>query len=247
MSSLLKTSTEKKVKKKIPIVKVEGVKKHYRIGQEVVKALDGVDLEIYKGEFVVILGTSGSGKSTLLNMLAGLEKPTTGTITILGQNISKMRESRLAKFRQSHVGFIFQSYNLLPMYTAIENVALPLTFKRVKKLPRLKEAAKLLKAVDLSTHMLHKPTQMSGGQQQRVGIARAFAGVPEIVFADEPTGNLDTKTSDSVLKLMLDLARKNKQTIIMVSHDPSIGERGDKVVRILDGKIIEIVENKKTS
>ncbi len=219
------------------IIKVKDVYKFFIIGNEKVKALNGVNLEIKRGEFVVILGTSGSGKSTFLNVLAGLEKPTKGTIHILGEEISSFSERKLARFRKKHVGFIFQSYNLMPNLTAVENVAMPLTFRKVKPSKRNAEAAKLLKAVELGTHLFHKPTQMSGGQQQRVGIARAFAGTPEIIFADEPTGNLDSKTSKNVLELMINIAKKNNQTIIMVTHDPDFASYGDKVVYLFDGLI----------
>lgn len=235
----------KKPKKKKPIIQITDVKKVFKIGNEKVRALNGVSVDIYKGEFVIILGTSGSGKSTFLNVVAGLEKPTKGSVKILGEEISTMSEVKLARFRQRHIGFIFQSYNLMPTLTAVENVALPLTFRKERKDKRLQEAAELLKAVSLGTHLYHKPTQMSGGQQQRVGIARAFAGTPEIIFADEPTGNLDSKTSNSVLDLMMNIARKNNQTIIMVTHDPSFAERGDKIVYLFDGKIREVVINEK--
>lgn len=224
-----------------PLVKIRELKKIYAIGKEKVRALNGVDLDIYRGEVVVILGTSGSGKSTFLNMVAGLEKPTKGLVEIMGHNIGTMNEKRLAKFRQRHVGFIFQSYNLLPTLTALENVSLPLTFRNAKLKDREKEAAGLLKAVGLGTHLLHKPTQMSGGQQQRVGIARAFAGTPDIIFADEPTGNLDSKTSKQVMDLMLKMARDRNQTLIIVTHDPEVAQFGDRVVYILDG-VIEKIE-----
>ncbi len=230
---------------KQPIVVIKDLKKTYIVGKEKVRALRGIDLEIERGEVVMILGTSGSGKSTLLNMLAGLEKPTKGTVDILGERTSQMSERKLAKFRQKHIGFIFQSYNLLPMYTALENVGLPLVFKGVSRSKREKEALKLLKAVGLGTHVLHKPTQMSGGQQQRVGIARAFAGSPDIVFADEPTGNLDSKTSTQVMELMLALAKEKNQTMIMVTHDREVAKYGDKVVHIKDGNILEIIYNSK--
>lgn len=223
-----------------PIVEVRDVKKIFRIGKEKVRALNGVSVEFNKGEFVIILGTSGSGKSTFLNVVAGLDKPTAGTVKILGEDISKMSENKLAKFRQKHIGFIFQSYNLLPTLTAVENVALPLTFRREKVFNRNREAAKLLKAVGLGTHLYHKPTQMSGGQQQRVGIARAFAGMPEIIFADEPTGNLDSKTTQTVLDLMCSMAKKNNQTLIMVTHNPDFVERGDKIVHLFDGIIKQL-------
>lgn len=222
------------------IISVKDVYKFFIIGKEKVKALNGVNLEIKRGEFVVILGTSGSGKSTFLNVLAGLEKPTKGSIHILGQEVSKYSEGKLARFRKQHVGFIFQSYNLMPNLTAVENVAMPLTFRKVKPAKRHAEAAMLLKAVELGTHLFHKPTQMSGGQQQRVGIARAFAGSPEIIFADEPTGNLDSKTSRTVLELMIGMAKKKNQTIIMVTHDPDFAKFGDKVVYLFDGLIKKV-------
>ncbi len=229
------------------IIRVKDVYKFFVIGKEKVKALNGVSLDIKRGEFVVILGTSGSGKSTFLNVLAGLEKPTKGSIHILGEEVSKYSEKKLARFRKKHVGFIFQSYNLMPTLTAVENVAMPLTFRKVRPFKRNAEAAKLLKAVELGTHLFHKPTQMSGGQQQRVGIARAFAGTPEIIFADEPTGNLDSKTSKTVLELMINMAKKNKQTIIMVTHDPDFAQYGDKIVYLFDGLIdkVEIRNNSK--
>lgn len=222
------------------IIQVRNLKKIYKIGEEKVRALNGINIDIKQNEVFVILGTSGSGKSTFLNMLAGLEKPSSGSIKILNRNIHKMTERELAKFRQQHVGFVFQSYNLLPNLTALENVALPLTFKRYSESKRNMEAMKILKAVDLGTHIMHKPTQMSGGQQQRVGIARAFSGTPDIIFADEPTGNLDSKTSSSVLKLMLDMCKKKNITLILVTHDPSIAQYGDRVVHLIDGVIDNI-------
>ncbi len=222
------------------VIEVNDLVKTYLLGKERVRALRGVDFTIQRGEIVIIVGSSGSGKSTLLNMLAGLEKPTRGSIKVMGQDIAKMNERKMTKFRRRHIGFVFQSYNLLPMLTALENVALPLVFRGVGRRQREVEAAKLLSSVELKSHMFHKPTQMSGGQQQRVGIARAFAGSPEIVFADEPTGNLDSKTSITVMNLMLDLARVRNQTMIMVTHDRSLIPFADKVINILDGKIQDI-------
>ncbi len=222
------------------IIELKNLRKVYRIGEEKVVALDDVSLDIKKGEFCCLLGTSGSGKSTLLNLMAGLEKPTKGTIRIKGQSIQKMSEKKLAKFRQENLGFVFQSYNLLPMLTALENVSIPLTFKGIPKAKRDRIAREMLKAVGLSTHEKHKPSQMSGGQQQRVGIARAFVGMPEIVFADEPTGNLDSKTTKEVMELITKMARANNQTLVIVTHDLQIASYADRIVHILDGNIEKI-------
>ncbi len=224
----------------IGIIEIKSLRKVYRVGSEKVVALNKVDLEIEKGEVCCFLGTSGSGKSTLLNMMAGLEKPSKGTIKIKDHMISTMSEKKLARFRQENVGFIFQSYNLLTSLTALENVSLPLTFKRIPKLEREKRAMHILNEVGLKKYALHKPTQMSGGQQQRVGVARAFVGRPDIIFADEPTGNLDTKTSEYVMNLMLKLVRENKQTLIIVTHDIEIAKYADKVVYIRDGNVEKI-------
>ncbi|MCT4662921.1 MAG: ABC transporter ATP-binding protein [Tissierellales bacterium] len=222
------------------MIKIRNLRKVYKIGKEKVVALNKIDLDIYKGEICCILGTSGSGKSTLLNMMAGLEKPTKGYVDIKDERVTKMNEKTLASFRQKHVGFIFQSYNLIPTLTAEENVSLPLTFRGVPKHIRDKRAKKYLKAVELENYIKHKPTQMSGGQQQRVGIARAFTGEPSILFADEPTGNLDSKTTSKIMGIMLDLAEKNDQTMIMVTHDREIAQYADKVVYVLDGNIVKV-------
>lgn len=216
------------------------VRKVYRIGSEKVIALDCVNLDIEKGEICCILGTSGSGKSTLLNMMAGLEKPTRGSIKIKGKSIEKMSENALARFRRKNIGFVFQSYNLLPTLTAQENVSLPLIFRGMDKKTRNEKARKLLKQVGLEKHIKHKPNQMSGGQQQRVGIARAFIGNPDIVFADELTGNLDSKTTSDIMKLITTITRENNQTLIIVTHDINIAKYADRIVYILDGNIEKI-------
>ena len=200
-------------------------------------------MKIKIGEVCCLLGTSGSGKSTLLNLMAGLEKPSRGTIKINGKHIEKMNERQLTKFRQKNIGFIFQSYNLLPTLTALENVSLPLTFKGIIKKRREQAAMEMLQAVGLEKHIKHRPTQMSGGQQQRVGIARAFVTKAPIVFADEPTGNLDSRTTQEVLQLMLELAKKNNQTLVIVTHDQNIAAFADRVYYILDGNIEKVEEN----
>lgn len=228
--------------KREPIITISNLSKIYRVGEEKVIALENINLVINKGEFCCFLGTSGSGKSTLLNVLAGLEKPTRGNIRIKNVNIEKLNEKKLAAFRQDNIGFIFQAYNLVNYLNAVENVSLPLMFKGVSKKERTKKAVELLKAVGLQKHLRHKPTQMSGGQQQRVGIARAFVTNPDIVFADEPTGNLDSKTSMEVLDLMTGLAKTNNQTLIMVTHDVNIAKRADRIIYILDGRIEKIEE-----
>lgn len=224
-----------------PIIEIANLRKVYRIGSEKIVALNTINLTIEKGEFCCLLGTSGSGKSTLLNMMAGLEKPTKGTVKIRGEMVSSMSERKLARFRQDYLGFIFQSYNLLPQLDAVENVSLPLTFKGISRKMRDKRAERLLTAVGLKSHLRHKPSQMSGGQQQRVGIARAFAANPEIIFADEPTGNLDSRTTLEVMELMMTLARKKNQTLIIVTHDNEIAQYADRVVRIKDGNVQEII------
>jgi ATP-dependent protease LonB len=197
-------------------------------------------IKIAKGECCCFLGTSGSGKSTLLNLMAGLEKPTRGSITIHNMKIHKMNEKKLTKFRQENVGFVFQSYNLMSTLTAQENVSLPLTFKGISKKNRNKQARKILSDVGLETHLKHKPTQMSGGQQQRVGIARAFVGNPRLVFADEPTGNLDTKTTKEVMDLITKMAKENNQTLIIVTHDIDIARYADRIFYIIDGRVEKI-------
>ena len=223
-----------------PAICVRNLYKIYRVGETKVRALDGVDFEIYKGEFVAIVGTSGSGKSTLLNMLAGLEKPTKGEIEIGRVHIEKMTEKQLVTFRRERVGFIFQSYNLLNTMNAVENVALPLSFRGVSKRNRLKQARKFMDLVGVGDQARHMPNQMSGGQQQRVGIARALVVNPQIIFADEPTGNLDSRTTMEVLRLMQKIVREQGQTLVMVTHDNNLASYADRRIRIVDGKIVGI-------
>lgn len=226
------------------VIEVKGLYKLYRLGEEAVRALDGVDFTIYEGEFCAIVGTSGSGKSTLLNMLAGLEKPTKGEIVISGRHIEKLNEEQLVTFRREHVGFVFQSFHLLGTMNALENVALPLSFRGVPKEARLKKAEKMLRLVGLEKHGKHLPTQMSGGQQQRVGVARALVVEPDIIFADEPTGNLDSHTSEEVMELMKRIVREQNMTLVMVTHDNHLASYADRIFHIRDGKIIKVEDRR---
>ena len=229
------------------LIDMRNVKKVYHVGSVEVHALRGVDLQIASGDICSIIGRSGSGKSTMLNVLAGLEKVSAGEIVIAGKHLERMSQGELILFRQKRVGFIFQSFNLMPYYTALENVALPLSFSGVPLEARLKRAKRMLDIVGLKTHMNHKPSELSGGQQQRVGIARALVTDPQIVFADEPTGNLDSNTSDEVMRVIIDILREQKKTLIMVTHDPHIAEFGDKVIHLLDGRITDITINAQSS
>lgn len=225
------------------IITVKDLYRIYRLGEQRVRALNGVSFSVQKGDFVAIVGTSGSGKSTLLNMLAGLEPPSRGEVVIAGEHIERMNERQLVRFRQQHIGFIFQSYNLMPMMDAVENVALPLMFQGVPEKERRARAIKMLKHVGLEKYIDHKPTQMSGGQQQRVGIARALVVRPEIIFADEPTGNLDSNTTMDVLHLLQEIVLKQHQTMVMVTHDNHLAHFANKLLHIKDGKIEYMEEN----
>ncbi len=221
-----------------PLIKIRNLKRIYKMGTEKVYALNGVDLDIYQGEILCLLGTSGSGKSTLLNMIAGLDRPTEGTIQIGNVDFTGLSEAKVTHFRQLYVGFVFQSYNLIPTLSALDNVALGLIFKGVPKKERDRQSMEILEKVGLGDRVHHKPSEMSGGQQQRVSIARAFVDKPRIVFADEPTGNLDTKTSFEVMNLMCQMARDYNQTLIIVTHDVDTSIYADRIVELRDGKIV---------
>lgn len=224
---------------------VKDLYKFYRVGDSVVRALDGVSFEVSEGEFCAIVGTSGSGKSTLLNMLAGLEKPTRGQVVIDGRHIEKLNENELVKFRRDNVGFVFQSFHLLGTMNALENVALPLTFRGESLKSRMKKADEMLKLVGLTKHRKHLPRQMSGGQQQRVGVARALVADPRILYCDEPTGNLDSHTSEDVMRLMQRVVREQNRTMVMVTHDDHLARYADRIFHIIDGKIVKIENNRK--
>ena len=216
------------------------------MGKEKVVALDNVSLDVNKGEFVCFLGTSGCGKSTFLNMVAGLEKPTKGEIWIGKVPVHQLNENDVTLFRQKNIGFIFQAYHLIPTMTALDNVSLPLALRGMPKSERLPLAKEALALVGLKGFDKRRPSQMSGGQQQRVGIARALVGKPKILFADEPTGNLDSHTTKDVMDLISAQVRANNQTLILVTHDRSIAEYADKIVTISDGNIIS-VENRRAN
>lgn len=226
------------------VIEVKDLFKLYRVGDSVVRALNGVDFKIYEGEFCAIVGTSGSGKSTLLNMLAGLEKPTKGEVIISGQHMETLNEDGLVKFRRENVGFIFQSFHLIGTMNALENVALPLSFRGEARSTRLKKADRMLDLVNLKKHKKHLPNQMSGGQQQRVGVARALVVDPKIIFADEPTGNLDSHTSEEVMELMQKVVREQKKTLVMVTHDDHLAKYADRIFHIIDGNIVKIEDNR---
>ena len=224
--------------KAAPVIQLQDVRKEYVVGDSHIHALDGVSLTVSPGEFVCISGRSGSGKSTMLNMLAGLEKPTSGEIVILDKHIENMSESARIRFRRQYIGFVFQSYNLMPQYTAVENVELPLMLRGIGKRERRKQALAVMEQVGIVSHAEHKPSELSGGQQQRVGIARALITRPPIIFADELTGNLDTKTSAEIMDLLTGLFRSSGTTFMLVSHDPDMSRYTDRTIHLLDGKII---------
>ena len=223
------------------IITVADLKKYYTVGPNTVKALDGVSLDVKSGEFVGVMGRSGSGKSTLLNMLAGLESPTDGFLEIDGEPVGILSERKRIQFRRNSIGFVFQSYNLMPQYTTLENVALPLAIRGVSKRVRDELAEEALYRVGLQDNLRHRPSELSGGEQQRVGIARAIIAKPPIVLADEPTGNLDTKTSDEVMQLLTELFHEEKTTFVLVTHDPEMRRYMDRTIYLRDGRLSDTI------
>ena len=215
---------------------MEGVSRHYRTGDSVVKALDGIDLRIQAGAYVAIMGPSGSGKSTLMNVLGCLDVPTSGRYLLEGEDVCRLDDDRLSAFRGRTIGFVFQSFNLLPRLTSLENVALPLQYAGVGKEERLARAGEALRLVGLEERRTHRPDALSGGQRQRVAIARALVTHPSLILADEPTGNLDSATSDGIMQLFDDIHRQGN-TVILVTHDPGIARHAERIVYLRDGKI----------
>ena len=227
------------------IIRLENVWKVYQMGDVKVNALQGLNLDVKKGEFLAIMGPSGSGKSTAVNMIGCLDVPTKGTIMLEHHDISKLSESELAQIRGRKIGFIFQQFNLISTLTAIENVMLPMIFQGIGESKRVKRAAELLELVDLRDRINHKPMELSGGQQQRVAIARALANDPEVVLADEPTGNLDSKTGANVLDFLEKLHKEEGKTIIMVTHDQNLSKIAKRVEYLKDGKIVKSLNSRK--
>jgi putative ABC transport system ATP-binding protein len=221
-----------------PIIEIKSVTRTYKLGDEVLHALDNVSFSVKKGEFVAITGPSGSGKSTLANIIGGLDKPDNGSIVVDGNDLSHTRDNKLSDYRNQHIGFVFQSFNLQGTNTALENVMLPLVFSRMKSKERKERARQCLEAVGLGDRLKHKPGQLSGGQRQRVAIARALAGNPSIIIADEPTGNLDSARGEEIIKLLKELNKKGI-TLLIITHDMSIAREAGRIIEIHDGKLSE--------
>ncbi|MBI4140238.1 ABC transporter ATP-binding protein [Candidatus Woesearchaeota archaeon] len=224
------------------MIQLEKVWKTYKVGEAPVHALQGVNLEIHRGEFIAIQGPSGSGKSTAMNLIGCLDIPTQGAIYLDGQNISELSESDLAQIRGRKIGFIFQKFNLIETLTALENVTLPMIFQGIPEQEQLKRAKKLLEQFGLGDRMHHKPNQLSGGQQQRVAIARSLAVEPAVILADEPTGNLDSKTGHDVMKFLRELNTKEHKTIVLVTHDDELARHADRIAFLKDGTIVKDIK-----
>ena len=225
------------------IIRLEDIRRIYRVGNQEVRALDGVSLSVYKNEYVAIMGPSGSGKSTLMNILGCLDSPSSGHYVLNGVDVSEMEDSDLADVRNREIGFVFQSFNLLPRYNALENVALPMVYAGVPARERMERAADALRSVALEERMDHKPNELSGGQKQRVALARALINNPSIILADEPTGNLDTHTSIEIMRLFDEIHRRGN-TVIVVTHEEDIAAYAHRIIRLRDGRVESDMENK---
>lgn len=219
------------------MIEFKGVSRTYKLGGETIRALDGVNLRINEGEFVAIMGPSGSGKSTFLNLIGGLDRPDRGKVFVESVDLATLRDRKLSKYRNKTIGFVFQNFNLQSIYTAIENVALPMYFAKSRDKEKKKRAENALRMVELSDRKGHKPSQLSGGQQQRVAVARALVNEPKILLADEPTGNLDSKNGKAIMQLLKHLNKHNKISIVMVTHDPEMARFADRVIKLKDGKV----------
>jgi len=219
----------------VTLLKMQGITKEYKLGKTMVRALRGLDMEIASGETVAIMGPSGSGKSTLMHILGALDTPTSGTATIDGADLQRLKESQLVTLRGKKIGFVFQTFNLIQTLTAQQNVELPMIFQGVSKSERKRRAKELLGRVGLADRIRHKPTELSGGERQRVAVARALANDPEIILADEPTGNLDTESGSAILALLKELSVNEGKTVILVTHDPEAAEIADRIVKLRDG------------
>jgi len=220
------------------VIQVENLVKTYQLGRVSIPALRGISFDVAKGEFLVVMGPSGSGKTTLLNLIGAIDKPTSGKISIDDRDITTLGEGELTKLRRHKIGFIFQFYNLIPALTALENVELPMLTAGVSRKDASKRASQLLETVGLAERVAHLPDELSGGEQQRVAIARALANKPRVILADEPTGDLDTKTGIEVVQILYDTSKKENATVIVVTHDPAITEKADRILRMRDGNII---------
>lgn len=230
---------------KIPVIKATNLTKEFELGAIDVQALMGVNLEIYSGEFIIFFGPSGCGKSTLMSMVAGLQPPSKGQILIRGEDLSKMNDNQLADYRRNKIGMVFQSFNLIPTMNVVENIALPLAFARIPKKRRMARAENLLEVVGMGEYKKHTPSELSGGQQQRIAIARSLVANPWIILADEPTGNLDSKSANEVMRLLISLNRKSKRTVVLITHNPDYLDYADRIFYLRDGKIIETKVNVK--
>jgi putative ABC transport system ATP-binding protein len=228
------------------ILRCQNLKKVYKMGEVYVNALRGVDLTIKKGEFIAIMGPSGSGKTTLLNLLGGLDRPTEGFVEIAGKDISEMKDKELTKLRRHDIGFVFQTFNLLPVLTAFENIELPMVIAGVERKKREQRTLELLELVGLRDRKNHKPEELSGGERQRVAIARALANEPNIVFCDEPTGDLDSATADNIISLLKNISVTKNQTFVIVTHDRTVANRAEKIYQMRDGKIVNVIKNNTT-
>lgn len=225
-----------------PIIRLSGLTRQYRMGPTIVSAVDGIDLEIERGGAVALVGPSGSGKSTLLNLIGGLDRPTSGEIWVDGENIARAPAKRLVEHRRTRIGFVFQSFNLLPHRSALENVEVPLMISGIPRVERRQQARELLEKMGLGARTGHRPSQLSGGEQQRVAIARSLANKPIILLADEPTGNLDSATGTEVMHLLRDLNEAEGLTLILVTHDTTVAGYASRIVRLRDGKVVAIEE-----